>query len=336
MLKLKNRSSGLGQFCLHLGRALVAAADPRVQLGFYLPRADAGVFGAVPQNLHAGWHRLYCPWRGRADVWHATHQDARILPAAKTRLLVTVHDLNFEQKLSARGDERGVHSQARRLRQRLQRAAAIAAVSQHTADQLQRLQLDVPVTVIPNGLVPLVDPAIPAWAPREPFLLAIGVLHARKNFHVLPGMLAHLPDLRLVIAGQSRPYEQQIRAEVQRHGVADRVLLPGEVTDAEKSWLYHRCQALLVPSLAEGFGLPVLEAMSCGKPVVSSREGSLPEVGGEVARYWDGFEPEAMAGVVRAALASPPDAAAARARAARFSWTGAAAAYLELYATLAH
>lgn len=340
MLKLRNRSSGLGQFCLHLGRELVAARDPRSRLSFYLPPADAAVFGAVPQRRYSPWHRLLGPPGRDFDVWHATHQDARILPGRRTRLVVTVHDLNFEQKFARQG--RGAtwrfEQHLRRLRRRLQRASAIVAVSQFTAAALrQRIDLGgIPVQVIHNGLVPLGEAAAPAWAPPSPFVLAIGVLHARKNFHVLPAMLARLPQLRLVIAGQRRDYAAQIEAEIARHGVGDRVLLAGEVSEAEKSWLYRHCEALLVPSLAEGFGLPVLEAMSCGKPVVSSREGSLPEVGGAQAEYWHDFDADAMAAVVQTALATTTASAAAarRAHAAAFSWARAAQQYLDLYASL--
>ena len=149
-------------------------------------------------------------------------------------------------------------------------------------------------------------------------------------------MLRNLPDLALVVAGSTKDsYAEQIRRRAAELGLADRVCLPGRVTEGERVWLYRHCAALVFPSLAEGFGLPLIEAMSCGRPVFSSRCTSLPEVGGPLAFYWNSFEPTAMADVVRDGLqrfaADTTYAEQLRDWAATFSWPRAADQYFGLY-----
>ncbi|HLQ37693.1 MAG TPA: glycosyltransferase family 1 protein [Planctomycetota bacterium] len=336
MLKLSNQASGLGQFCRHLGRALAAAAPAGLDLTLHGPANCRSLFpGNVRYHDARIWDRWNLPLRGRAELWHCTHQDARLLPCGRTRLLLTVHDLNFLYQ----------HDGARRrsrlaaLQRRLDRAHAITAVSQHTAQELQHLQLrGKPVRVIHNGnsLVPHPDAPRPAFAPPAPFLLAVGVFHPRKNLHLLPAMLPQLPQLQLVLAGQQRPaYLAQVRAAIAAAGVQGRVVLPGEVSDADRYWLYTHCEALVFPSRSEGFGLPAIEAMSCGKPVFLARATSLPEIGGEAAFYFDALEPTAMATTVGAGLqqfrADRGHAERLRRRAATFSWASAARAYLDVY-----
>jgi glycosyltransferase involved in cell wall biosynthesis len=111
--------------------------------------------------------------------------------------------------------------------------------------------------------------------------------------------------------------------------------MPGAVDEATKLWLYAHCEAFLFPSLSEGFGLPVAEAMTFGKPVFISNLTSLPEVGGEDAFYFENFEPESMAQVVGEGLRDFQRNALRRERlrqrAARFSWRSVAAEYWKLY-----
>ncbi|MDE2161264.1 MAG: glycosyltransferase, partial [Burkholderiales bacterium] len=107
--------------------------------------------------------------------------------------------------------------------------------------------------------------------------------------------------------------------------------------DAQKAWAYARCSGFLFPSLAEGFGLPPIEAMHFGKPVFLARRSCLPEIGGDAADYFDDFEPAAMRAVVERGLrraAEPGRADAVRAHAARFDWDRAADDYLALYRRL--
>ena len=111
--------------------------------------------------------------------------------------------------------------------------------------------------------------------------------------------------------------------------------MPGEVSDGDRQWLYEHCEAFLFPSLAEGFGFPVLEAMQCGKPVFLSRATSLPEIGGDVACYFDSFEALAMKQVFCDGMQRLRDDSTFRARAiahaAGFGWSAAAKRYADIY-----
>jgi glycosyltransferase involved in cell wall biosynthesis len=118
--------------------------------------------------------------------------------------------------------------------------------------------------------------------------------------------------------------------------LGERVILPGEVSDGDRQWLYEQCEAFLFPSLTEGFGFPVLEAMQCGKPVFVSRRTSLPEVAGDLGCYFDGYEPEALERAYRAGMArhraDPDMPRRLRAHAASFSWAATARGYADVYA----
>ena len=120
-----------------------------------------------------------------------------------------------------------------------------------------------------------------------------------------------------------------------RKGLVDRVILPGEVSDADRQWLYEHCEAFLFPSLTEGFGFPVLEAMQCGKPVFVSRRTSLPEIAGSHGFYFDAFDAASMAAAYWAGMAAfradTGFAAKAKAHAAGFVWAETARGYVRLY-----
>jgi glycosyltransferase involved in cell wall biosynthesis len=139
-----------------------------------------------------------------------------------------------------------------------------------------------------------------AW----PYLLAVGSLNPTKNFARLLQAFAQLapqhPELRLLLVGEARP---GVFAEAQRPQLADRVLWTGRVDDAALKALYAQAQALVFPSLLEGFGLPPLEAMRCGCPVIAARAGSLPEVLGDAALWVDPLDVGSIAAAITQLLA---------------------------------
>jgi glycosyltransferase involved in cell wall biosynthesis len=140
-----------------------------------------------------------------------------------------------------------------------------------------------------------------------------------------------------VIAGKkTTPYGEFLEREVAQRGLAGRVILPGEVSDGDRQWLYEHCEAFLFPSLTEGFGFPVLEAMQCGRPVFLSRRTSLPEIAGDLGFYFEGYEPAALAAVYREGLlryqADPAFATRLKDHAAGFSWAATARGYADVYA----
>src|SRR5690606_39999229 len=160
----------------------------------------------------------------------------------------------------------------------------------------------------------------------------------KKNFHVLPCLLRG-NGYELVIAGSARsPYRDKILEEARRHHVAERVKIIGNISQEEKFWYYRHCEAFVFPSIAEGFGLPVIEAMHFSKPTFISRLTSLPEIGRDFAYYFDSFDPDAMSEVFDRGMSTPFTLAKKQAmaqHAASFSWDRAASQYLDVYRSLA-
>lgn len=352
--RTKHPHCGLGQYCLRLGASLLDAAAADEQYEFLLPPGHcfASERSPIPK---AHWAR---PWQKDRvvdllrpllrplanpsyDVWHATHQDSHYFPLDdRIPLLLTLHDLNFLREKPAASFPRRLA----KLQRILDRAAAVTTGSQFAADEIRTyLHLrDKPIHVIPHGVTVDTEPrhqaAPPFLAPDARFFFSLGVALPKKNFHVLVELLPHFPQHRLVIAGANQTaYAEQIRRRAESLGVGSRVLLPGTVSNAVRHWLYAHCEAFLFPSLAEGFGLPVIEALAFGKPTVLSLATSLPEVGGPYAEYFDDDAPAEMAAVVRRALAAnqPHDIARRKAHAATFTWRRAADAYRALYRELA-
>jgi glycosyltransferase involved in cell wall biosynthesis len=180
--------------------------------------------------------------------------------------------------------------------------------------------------------------------PGERFLLYVGGLSPHKNLPRLVAAFAQSAgaDVRLVLAGDLHDvfhtHIPAIRAAIQRHGLDHRVMMTGFVPDEDLVFLYGRAYALVQPSLLEGFGLPAVEAMACGTPVISSRAGSLPEVVGNAGVYFDPTDISSIADAIQALLADPDrrDALSRRAleQSGRFTWDAAAQALLACFAEL--
>jgi glycosyltransferase involved in cell wall biosynthesis len=176
----------------------------------------------------------------------------------------------------------------------------------------------------------------------EPFFLYVGVLAPQKNPATLLRALAQLrargartPRLLLVGRSVGAYWTRDLVPLIRSLGLDDAVTGTGYVDDTVLRALYHRAAALVVPSFGEGFGLPVLEAMACGTPVIAASTSSLPEVGGDAALYVDPRDAEALAAAM-ARIVSEPDlredlAARGRARAATFSWDRCVRRVLECY-----
>ncbi len=148
-------------------------------------------------------------------------------------------------------------------------------------------------------------------APESRFLLYVGGLSPHKNLLRLVEAFAEgaPPDVKLMLVGDVQDvfhtHVPQIREAIAQHELRERVILAGFVPDAELVQLYRRAYALILPSLLEGFGLPAVEAMACGTPVLSSNAGSLPEVVGEAGIYFEPTDVDSIAGAIRLFLAAP-------------------------------
>ena len=131
---------------------------------------------------------------------------------------------------------------------------------------------------------------------QKKYILNIGVLFAKKNQKKLVEMLPYISeDLVLVSSGEKEPYATEVRDTVEKLNLQNRVHFLKNISEEEKYALIQNCQAMCHPSIAEGFGIPPIEAMAFGKPVFLSKYTSLPEIGGNVAFYFDSLEPKQMA-----------------------------------------
>lgn len=265
--------------------------------------------------------------------------------------VTTIHDLNYRVVPDAHPGIRSlgmrvlVPAAARASRRIIVDAAA-------TAEDLRRFLGVDPgrVDVVPLGIghsrraEPIPESQLRArlGAGARPILLSVSAKLANKNLMRLLGALAAIePERRplLVLPGYRTPHEDELRARAAQLGIAADVRLLGWIDAAELEGLYAAATAFVFPSLAEGFGLPVLEAMARGVPVTCSARGSLGEVAGDAALVFDPeSEPEITAAITRLLADSQLRErlrAAGRAQAARFTWEAAAAGTLASYARAA-
>ena len=342
--RVSHWNDGLGEFSRQLCSALAAQA-PRLraergwQLHVHLPERWHGCFGEDVAYLATHTSQRWLHLRAtRFALWHVLHQHNRLRAPLGTRLqLETVHDLNFLHAKTPAKIERYRAIQ----RQRLTRRDEAIAITHHVAGDLQRelSPLRTPVTVIHNGATDLSGvprQAVDGVDPTRPYLLHISRMAPNKNIVALLDLAAAWPEMPLVLAGATSGYTGTVVQMVRQRGLRN-VTLRLDLNEGQKAWLYAHCAAFVFPSLAEGFGLPPIEAMHFGKPVLLSRLTSLPEVGGTVAHYFDAFDGPAMRVRVEAALAdsAEPGRAAATAHHARgFSWQRCADAHLRLYQRL--
>ncbi|MEO6718714.1 MAG: glycosyltransferase family 1 protein [Ferruginibacter sp.] len=342
MHRLKqNPFNGLYTFSYNLGKSLSTLSSNNLKLHFYLPKDKFGIFGSnSAYETHHSIDKFYMPGTSKFDVWHATTTISWYKPFnKKTKFIFTIHDLNFLIEDSANVSRN--RRMLKRIQERVDRADHITGISQYALDiAAQHLNMcGKPQTVIYNGSdikeFPLFDS--PRYRPLKPFLFTIGLVQPRKNFHLLPALL-NGNDYELIISGLNNyEYGKVVEMEIKKQGMEGRVKLTGAITEEEKYWYYKNCSAFLFPSFAEGFGLPVLEAMHFGKAVFLSTHTCLPEIGGDVAYYFDSFDPESMQqtfakGMTDYQQHKPVEKI--KQRAALFNWDIAAAEYLHIYSTI--
>jgi glycosyltransferase involved in cell wall biosynthesis len=301
------------------------------------------------RTLNFLWHRLEWPpietLAGRADVVHGLHP--LLIPARNAAQVITIHDLFF---LTAPGRTR---AEIRRDYVTLapahaRRADAIVVPSEYTAALVVRL-LGVPrarIHLCPAGAPRWPNARSPAHIARRVvtgehgYVLFLGTLEPRKNLGVLLDAYARLIEkgLRvppLVLAGRATPDADPWLERARRAPLAGHVEHRGYLPAADREALYAGARLLVMPSLDEGFGLPVLEAMAAGVPVVASNRGSLPEVAGESAVLVDAMDVDGLARAIERVLSDEAHArdliARGLERSAAFSWQRTAAAARRAY-----
>lgn len=332
---LDENLSGVGVYCREMLEGL-PRAHPEAAFDFcYRPHRWMRSFRApLPANCRR--RLLHEPLVPRfADLFHALNQR---LPAVRLRRTVTTfHDLFvLSGEYSTPEFRRRFEQQARHA---AQHSDLIVTVSEFTARQLEQL-LGVErarLRVIHHGVY---LPAEAGDGGRDNLVLHVGAVQYRKNLARLIDAFQHLgPDWRLLLAGSLGYGGEEILARIQNCPARDRIQWLGYVTAAELKRLYRRARIFAFPSLDEGFGMPVLEAMAWGVPVITSNRSALPEVAGDAALLVDPLEVEAIAGAL-IALATQPAlreelTARGRRRAAAFTWHAAVAKTWAVYEELA-
>ncbi len=320
-----------------LGDELIAQNNSRFRIYGYLNRKSIYWFkkidGIVFKSL---LHKIFFPQYNRFNLVHFTNQYCKLNPnRVNGKKLLTIHDMNpvHEKNRSPARYKKYIN----RLGGYIDACDKIVTISNFVAGDIVKHypQAAGKLSVIYNGADKLIVPAghSPQYRPARKFLFTIGSLSPKKNFHVLPALLAN-NNYELIVAGKITAYQEPIMQEAAKHGCADRVIIPGLISDEDKAWYYQNCEAFVFPSIAEGFGLPVIEAMHFGKPVFLSKFTSLPEIGGDVACYFDSFEPQKMQEIFGKGMDDYYTNARAGAiikHADKFNWDNTARQYLDVY-----
>jgi glycosyltransferase involved in cell wall biosynthesis len=346
--------TGVGEYAHQLATALVPllAGDGGGLTLFSSSWKDrlpaAAVKGARGLDLHVPvrllnrlWHRWEWPavelFAGPIDVAHAMHP--LLIPSRRAAQVVTIHDLYFlDRPESTAAEIRRDYPSLAAAHAR--RADAVIVVSEYTAAQVQS-RLDVP-----PELITICPPGAPAWPVRPRAetagpVIFIGTIEPRKNVAVLLAayrkLLATVEDAPpLLLAGGVTAHSAPLLEELARPPLAGRARHLGYITDAERQQLYRSASVLVLPSLNEGFGLPALEAMTVGVPVVAANRGALPELLGDAGLLVEPEDSDGIATAIERLLSDPVRAASCAERglerARRFTWGATAARLVQAYA----
>jgi glycosyltransferase involved in cell wall biosynthesis len=362
-----HRRAGLGRYAESLARALVDRVPN--ELAFFYNAENGieplkGLEGAPAHTVALG----YKPWRmlvwlGQltgtgfnrlvpgASLFHATEH--LLLPLHRIPTVLTVHDLIFRQLPQH-------HKRLNRWYLNLtmplycRRASHIIAVSEAARRDLMAAygMPSEKISVIYEAADPRFCPqsavavasALARYDLPARYVLFVGTIEPRKNLGRLLAAFEriHREGLSdaLVIVGKRGWLTDDFFAALEQSPVREHVIFPGFVPDADLPAVYSGAQALVLPSLCEGFGLPVLEAMACRTPVICSDTSSLPEVGGDAALLVDPTDVDAMAGAITRVLTdsglNEQMRVQGEAQAAHFSWERAAEETLVVYKQLVH
>ena len=346
--------TGVGHYVHELGAAMLPQLRPDESLALFssswkdrlapgtLPGATIVETRVPVRILNLAWHRLEWPpverFAGHVDVAHSTHP--LLLPCHRDVVkVVTVYDLDFldypdRTRAEIRRDYPALAAR------HAQRADLVVVISEHTARAVESR-----LGVAP-GRVVVCRPGAPdgAWPDRsEPTgpILFVGTIEPRKNlptlFAAYEQLVARRPDApRLILAGGTVEQSASILGDLRsRPAIVNRVEQRGYVSDPERRSLYASASMLVLPSFHEGFGMPAVEAMHAGTPVVVSTGGALPEVVGSAAFTIDPSDAAGFADAMERLLADPAErdrrVTAGRERARLFSWRSSAATLLDAY-----
>jgi glycosyltransferase involved in cell wall biosynthesis len=350
--------SGVGEYIVRLLQALVTIKRPGDAIAIFssswkdrVERAELGqgvevIDRRIPVRvLNRLWYRQEWPpieqviggtAGGRFEVVHAA--TPVLIPTRAAAQVITVYDLDFLSHPEWTWAEMR-RDYGRLVQQHALRADHVIVISAFTAGEVhQRLG-------VPMSRITVCRPGAPNWAPRgsapaDGYILFVGTLEPRKNVGGLLAAYTQLaqrrPDApRLVLAGRDIPLSKPWLEALTRPPLAGKATHLGYVADHEREALYKGAAMVVLPSFNEGFGLPVLEAMTVGVPVIASTRGALPEVLGDAGLLVDPDDPEALADAMERMLTDSDLSRLSSARGVRrtrlFDWTSSARALRTAY-----
>lgn len=323
-----HNATGLGNYSRDLLRILRRHA-PEHRCLAYSPRppraaSSSGTDGLEVRGPRSALGRAFpALWRARGivedlaadsvELYHGLSNELPLgLEGRGIASAVTIHDLIFERfpELYAPVDRRIYRWKAQSA---VRRADLILAVSEQTRRDLVELY-GVPserIRVVYQGCHPAFQEALPAQELAqvrerlrlpEGFVLSVGTIERRKNLLTVLRALAELPKVPLVVVGRRTSYAREVESFVRQRGLEDRVQFLSGVSLRELAALYRLAAVFVYPSLFEGFGIPILEALFSGAPVVTTRGGVFPEAGGPGSAYVDPANPEELREALAAIL----------------------------------
>ncbi|KFF08560.1 glycosyltransferase family 4 protein [Chryseobacterium luteum] len=347
--RLKYPKSGIANVCVSLIRGLDEKTSD-FEYTFYGPEKN------IPQTKKnfniidwKFWQKKIPINTRHFSLIHTAHQLSEYFHTVKKgqKKVVTLHDLNF---LHDGSSEQKVKRTTNLVQKNIGNADAIVCISEFVKEDFLKnrglftLKNNVKVEVIYNGLIFPENIEIRSGKSYsftgKKYILNIGVLFPKKNQEVLLDLISQNDrDLVLITSSAKSAYKEKFLEKVKALGLENRVHILENVDNNEKYFLLKHCESYCHPSLAEGFGIPPVEAMYFGKPVFLSRLTSLPEIGGDLAFYFDDFSAEHMQEVYASgmqAYGSKTDEYALqfKERAIKFGYLEMADAYEKLYSEL--
>ncbi len=337
---MKFQNTGLFHFDKSLGNALISQNNKNIDLTIYSDHKSLKYFNNQAIKLVSSLKTKLFFWKYKKyNLVHFTNQYCRLsFKYFSCPKVVTIHDLNQLHEPQIKTNKLKKH--LRKLKKKIDTADRVVAISNFVATDIATFfpEAEKKIKVIYNGADKLnvKESHQPKYLPTKLFLFAIGFLSPKKNFHTLPALLIG-NNYELIIAGIETSYKEIILNEAKKYDCLDRVTITGTITDDDKAWYYKNCSAFLFPSIAEGFGLPVIEAMYFGKPVFLSKYTSLPEIGGDAAFYFNSFDPNDMQATFTKGIETYKQESwkeKIMLHASKFNWDDTAKQYLALYKEL--
>lgn len=366
---LTPKIGGIGRYAINLVKALLSiSAEERPEMEFVIftaPQTDQGTLDGLKAGFCHRFRRIKSSLLRsslflqaglvleRIDIFHGLDQSGIPFFFKRGKYVITIHDVIPL-----------VMPWAFPLKRRLVLTAALSCIRRQAdmvivpseavrEDVVRYLKVDRGrIIVIPWGCEERFQPSgepnnLEAvqrkYGLPDGYILFLGTLEPRKNVTTLVGAFSLLAeklgqDLKLVIAGGRGWGCEGLLETVEALGLHDRVIFTGFVEEEDLPDLYRGALLFVYPSLYEGFGLPILEAMACGTPVIASNTSSMPEVAGDAALLVDPYDPEALASAMASVLTDEALREAFRqkgvARVKRFSWEAVARKTLEVYQAL--